>query len=101
MILAWYGFINNIPKKWAICNGENSTPDLRNKFIMGASGMADFGQIRGKSYIKLEKSNLPPIGSGGFSGDSHHGAFHHKTNGLVKYISQYSVNTKNGDYDDD
>ena len=100
MILAWYGFINNIPKKWAICNGENSTPDLRNKFIMGASGMADFGQIRGKSYIKLEKSNLPPIGSGAFSSDSHGGAFHHQANGLVKHKSNYSVSTKNGARDD-
>jgi hypothetical protein len=27
---------NTIPDGWAICNGSNGTPDLRNKFIVGA-----------------------------------------------------------------
>lgn len=100
MILAWYGFINNLPSKWAICNGENGTPDLRNRFIMGVGDMSKFGTIGGQSSIKLEKRNLPPIGSGSFSCDSHNGAWHHITNGCVKYISNYSVSTKNGAPDD-
>ena len=100
MIIAWYGFINNVPKTWAICNGKNGTPDLRNKFIMGVGDMSNFGKIGGQSSIKLEKHNLPPIGSGIFSCDSHHGYSHHKTNGIVKFISQYSVGTKNGNSDD-
>ena len=100
MIIAWYGFINNVPKTWAICNGENGTPDLRNKFIMGVGDMSNFAKIGGQSSIKLEKHNLPPIGSGSFSCDSHHGASHHKTNGIVKFQSKYSVSTKNGNPDD-
>ena len=100
MIIAWYGFINNVPKSWAICNGQNGTPDLRNKFIMGVGDMSNFGKIGGQSSIKLAKHNLPPIGSGSFSSDSHHGAFHHKTNGIVKFKSKYSVSTKNGANDD-
>ena len=100
MILAWYGFINNLPKNWAICNGENGTPDLRNKFIMGVGDMSNFGKIGGKSFIKLEKSNLPPIGSGGFSSDSHGGAYHHKSTGFVKFLSQYSASLKYGKSDD-
>ena len=100
MIIAWYGFINNVPKTWAICNGENGTPDLRNKFIMGVGDMSNFGKIGGQSSIKLEKHNLPPIGSGSFSSDSHHGNSHHKTNGIVKFKSKYSVSTKNGNPDD-
>ena len=34
-----YNDINSIPSGWAICNGENGTPDLTDKFIpIGESG---------------------------------------------------------------
>ena len=36
MILLWSGSIASIPTGWALCNGSNSTPDLRNKFVIGA-----------------------------------------------------------------
>jgi hypothetical protein len=36
-IIMWYGTIANIPQGWALCDGNNGTPDLRNKFIVGAS----------------------------------------------------------------
>ena len=26
----------NIPAGWALCNGENGTPDLQNNFVVGA-----------------------------------------------------------------
>ena len=35
-ICLWYGSIANIPAGWALCNGANGTPDLRDKFIVGA-----------------------------------------------------------------
>ena len=33
----WYGTIASIPTGWYLCNGSNGTPDLRDKFIVGAS----------------------------------------------------------------
>jgi len=36
MILLWYGSIVSIPAGYVICDGDNGTPDLRNKFIVGA-----------------------------------------------------------------
>lgn len=36
MIVAWSGTIATIPVGWALCDGTNSTPDLRDKFIIGA-----------------------------------------------------------------
>ena len=36
LISLWSGTIANIPTGWYLCNGSNSTPDLRNKFIIGA-----------------------------------------------------------------
>lgn len=35
-IVMWSGAENAIPSGWLLCNGFNSTPDLRNKFIVGA-----------------------------------------------------------------
>jgi hypothetical protein len=36
MIMMWSGTIATIPTGWVLCNGSNSTPDLRNKFVIGA-----------------------------------------------------------------
>jgi hypothetical protein len=36
MIMLWSGSIASIPSGWALCNGSNGTPDLRNRFIVGA-----------------------------------------------------------------
>ncbi len=36
MIIAWSGASNAIPTGFVICDGNNNTPDLRDKFIIGA-----------------------------------------------------------------
>lgn len=36
IISLWSGSIASIPTGWALCNGSNGTPDLRNRFIVGA-----------------------------------------------------------------
>jgi hypothetical protein len=35
-ILMWSGSIASIPSGWYLCDGTNSTPDLRNRFVVGA-----------------------------------------------------------------
>jgi hypothetical protein len=35
-IILWSGSIGSIPAGWVLCNGNNGTPDLRNRFIVGA-----------------------------------------------------------------
>jgi hypothetical protein len=35
-ILLWSGSIGSIPAGYVLCNGNNGTPDLRNRFIVGA-----------------------------------------------------------------
>ena len=37
MIMMWSGTIATIPSGWVLCDGSNSTPDLRNRFIIGAN----------------------------------------------------------------
>jgi hypothetical protein len=46
-ILMWSGIVDDIPESWALCDGNNGTPDLRDRFIVGA----------GDTY--------PPLASGG------------------------------------
>jgi len=36
IISMWSGSIGSIPSGWLICDGTNGTPDLRNRFIVGA-----------------------------------------------------------------
>jgi hypothetical protein len=35
-IIMWSGTIATIPSGWLLCNGSSGTPDLRNRFIIGA-----------------------------------------------------------------
>lgn len=36
MISLWYGAIGSVPSGWYLCDGTNGTPDLRDRFIVGA-----------------------------------------------------------------
>ena len=100
MIIAWYGEKDKIPEGWTICDGTKGTPDLRNRFIIGSSEKINFGAKGGNSTIRLEKSNLPPIGQSYFSCDSHYGAWHKTSNNFIKFISDYSTVVKFGGPDD-
>ena len=35
-IIMWSGSIGTIPTGWALCNGSNGTPNLQDRFIVGA-----------------------------------------------------------------
>ena len=37
-IIIWSGASNAIPTDWYLCDGNNGTPDLRERFIVGAGG---------------------------------------------------------------
>ena len=36
MIMLWSGSTGSIPAGWALCNGSNGTPDLRDRFVIAA-----------------------------------------------------------------
>lgn len=38
IIALWSGAIADIPFGWKLCDGNNGTPDLRDKFVQGAGG---------------------------------------------------------------
>lgn len=57
LISMWSGA--NIPAGWALCNGENGTPDLQNRFIMGASDQSTIGTTGGLKEVTLTADQMP------------------------------------------
>ena len=57
LIMMYYG--NNIPDGWALCDGTNGTPDLRNRFIIGAGDTYTSGDTGGESVHILTIDELP------------------------------------------
>jgi len=47
MIIMWSGSAATVPFGWQICDGTNSTPDLRNRFIVGAGSTYNPGATGG------------------------------------------------------
>jgi len=58
-IIMWSGTIANIPQGYALCNGSNGTPDLRNKFVIGAGSTYAPAATGGAATVTLVEANLP------------------------------------------
>jgi len=61
-IIMWSGLLSNIPTSWALCDGTNGTPDLRDKFIMGVQTGENPGATGGSSSYYLSAAQLPAHG---------------------------------------
>ena len=62
MIILWSGAPNAIPSGFVLCNGQNSTPDLRSRFVVGYSDLNsdyDVNDTGGTSSTTLSESQLP------------------------------------------
>ena len=49
MIMLWSGSSASIPSGWLLCDGSNSTPDLRNRFVVGATSTYAVGATGGSA----------------------------------------------------
>lgn len=49
LIAMWHGLLANIPAGWVLCDGQNGTPDLRDKFVKGAAAAAEPGTVGGSA----------------------------------------------------
>jgi len=59
MIILWYGNTSNVPNGFALCDGNNGTPDLRNRFVVGAGDTYNPDSTGGSSSVTLSESQLP------------------------------------------
>ena len=55
----WSGTIASIPSGWQLADGTNGSPDLRNRFIVGAGSTYSIGNTGGNNTITLVTANLP------------------------------------------
>lgn len=49
----------NVPKNWAICDGSNGTPNLKDKFIKGVTSTSEVGKTGGSSTHTLTTQEMP------------------------------------------
>lgn len=84
MIIAFRG--TSIPSGWALCNGQNGTPNLVGKFIRGGTS---YGTTGGSDTVTLTSSNLP-------SHSHSAGSLYTSTNGNHNHGIKYE-NNKLGD----
>ena len=87
MIILWAGAADAIPTGFVLCNGSNSTPDLRGRFVVGYSntdGDYDVGDAGGSKQVTLSESQLPSHNHSASSSVSDPGHAH-------SYIDQYVV----------
>jgi len=80
-IIIWSGSVNNIPEGWVLCDGNNGTPDLRDRFVLGAGHNYAVDSTGGESehILTIEempshshKYTTPLIGFGGIGGGNHY-----------------------------
>ena len=58
-IIIWSGASNAIPSGWVLCDGNNSTPDLRDRFVVGAGSGYSVGDTGGAASVTLTTNQIP------------------------------------------
>ncbi len=61
MIIMWNSTVASIPSGWVLCDGNNSTPDLRNRFVVGAGTGGNYspGDTGGANSVTLTVAQIP------------------------------------------
>lgn len=71
-IIMWSGTVATIPNGFSLCDGTNGTPDLRNRFVIGAgdayavgttggsSATTSVGDVEAGPQATVSTSALPP-----------------------------------------
>ena len=57
-IIMWSGGAATIPPNFRLCDGQNGTPDLRGRFIVGAGGPYTPGDTGGFNQVTLTEAQL-------------------------------------------
>ena len=58
-IIMWSGSVLNIPTGWALCDGTGNTPNLQDRFVVGAGQTYAAGDTGGANSVALSIANMP------------------------------------------
>lgn len=118
-ILIWSGAANAVPAGWALCDGNNSTPDLRGRFVLGAgtgTGLSarTVGQKGGEETHVLTVNEMPSHTHGTSASASNSGNHTHNYvsgwgsyagikggsygSGEIGYVGTWNTSTAAGDH---
>jgi hypothetical protein len=64
-IVLWSGSIVSIPAHWHICDGTSGTPDLRDRFVLGAGGSSAPGVTGGSGTTTTDGAHTHTGATGG------------------------------------
>ena len=70
IICMWSGESTAIPSGWNLCDGSNGTPDLRDRFIVGAGNTYKVKDTGGEATHTLTTNEMPSHNHG-FTGTAH------------------------------
>lgn len=59
VIFLWSGSQATIPTGYALCDGSNGTPDLRDRFVLGAGTTHEVGETGGSEEVTLTTAQMP------------------------------------------
>jgi hypothetical protein len=88
MIMLWSGSIASIPSGWLLCNGSSGTPDLRNRFVVGAGSTYSVGGTGGSAdAIVVAHTHSATVNDSGHSHTPDNGGAFLKTGGFGANIT--------------
>lgn len=95
-IIMWGGAIVDVPNGWALCDGNNGTPNLQDRFIVGAGNSYTVGDTGGSDSVAITETQLPAHGHS-FSATTSNGGSHGHTGSTNTTGSHnHSVSIKDG-----
>jgi len=90
-IVIWYGTSGIVPTGWHICDGTAGTPDLRDKFVVGAGTTYAKGATGGEATHTLTESEMPTHSHGFLSAWGNIDEPGYRPGGDGKYDQSYST----------
>jgi hypothetical protein len=96
MIMIWSGSVGSVPSGWVLCNGSNSTPDLRDKFVVGAGSTYAVGGTGGSANATVVSHTHTATSTVTDAGHAHKLAFgEYSTPGNYDYGDNFQVGNSN------
>jgi hypothetical protein len=96
IISLWYGSIGSVPTGWYLCDGSNGTPDLRDRFIVGAGSTYSVGGTGGATTHTITTSEMPShshTATSTVTDPGHNHIISSTSTGVVSTSGNYAGNT--------